>query len=83
MSQPCWTVRSVTPHPDHTLQVTFADGTAGHVDLHPYLSRAPYAPLADVDLFMRARVSCGTVVWGDAVDIAPELLYELCQSEAL
>ena len=78
MSLPRWAVTSVEAHPDHTLVLTFADGTAGYFDVTPLLSQASYAPLANAGLFMTAHVDCGTVVWTDQLDIAPELLYEGC-----
>lgn len=46
----------------------------------PLLDDPYYAPLADSALFMTAHAECGTVVWEDDRDIAPELLYEKCQA---
>jgi len=73
---PNWVVTNVIPHHDYTLHVSFADGTEKKVDVNGLLKKLIYAPLKDVDLFMKARVECGTVVWNDDIDIAPEWLYE-------
>ena len=78
MSLPRWVVTTATPNRGHTIDLAFDDGRTGCYDLRPLLHRRPYAPLSDLGLFMHTHVECGTVVWGDAIDIAPELLYEGC-----
>jgi len=74
---PNWVVTKVVPHNNYILQVSFADGTEKNVDVNGLLEKVIYAPLKNVDLFMKARVECGTVVWSDDIDIAPEWLYEV------
>lgn len=76
---PVYHVVAVVPHEDYTLTVTFRDGDKKLYDMRPLIDgeRAfkPYAPLIDINLFMKAHV-CGSVAWSDKIDIAPEELYE-------
>ena len=63
---------------DHRLQLTFADGTAGVVDLSHLPGRGPiFEPLRDPAYFARVRVDAegGTIVWPNGADVAPETLY--------
>ena len=78
MAIPKWVVTSVTPNSNYTIDIEFSDGKAGRYDRRPLLERKAYRPLHNLGLFMLAHVECGTVVWNDMVDIAPELLYEGC-----
>lgn len=45
-------------------------------DARPLLKKNIYAQLNNLIFFMSAKVDCGTVIWNDDVDIAPEHLYE-------
>ncbi len=76
MKTPCWVVTEVRPSEDYTLYLTFADGSKKVYDARPLLDKAIYSRLRDLSFFLSARAECGTVVWGDDVDIAPEHLYE-------
>ena len=76
MKSPVWVVKEVQPKEDYTLLLTFADGSAKVYNVRPLLEKAIYAPLKNPAFFLRAKVECGTVVWNDDVDIAPEHLYE-------
>lgn len=77
MNTPNWVVTKAIPNRNYSLQVSFADGTEKQVDVSSLLEKAIYAPLKNVELFMKAKVECGTVVWNDDIDVAPEWLYEL------
>ena len=76
MNTPAWVVREVTPKDDYTLHLTFADGTKRIYNARPLLEKAIYSPLRSLAFFLNAKAECGTVVWNDDVDIAPEHLYE-------
>ena len=76
MKQPAWIVKEVLPREDYTLLLTFADGRKRIYDARPLLDKAIYASLKNPAFFLGARAECGTVVWSDEVDIAPEHLYE-------
>ena len=63
---------------DHTLRLTFADGTVGDVDFADHDWRGVLKPLRDPAFFAEVRVDpdSGTVAWPNGVDLAPEPLYE-------
>lgn len=76
MQNPVWVVTAVLPKEDYTLLLTFADGTKKIYDARPLLVKAIYSPLKNLAFFLCAKADCGTVVWNDDIDIAPEHLYE-------
>ena len=63
----------------HLVWVSFNDGTEGEVDARPLLSGPIFEPLADPEYFARAALDpvCGTLVWPNGADIAPEALHAL------
>ena len=73
-----WQVKAVEPHEDYTLTVAFRYGDKRLYNMRPLIDGEkafkPYAPLKDLDFFMRAYVD-GSVAWSDQIDIAPEELY--------
>lgn len=76
MNTPIWVVKEVQPRKDYTLIITFADGSKKIYDARPLLNKAIYERLKNPAFFLMAKVECGTVVWNDDIDIAPEHLYE-------
>lgn len=62
-----------------SLRLVFNDGTSKHVDLQEELDGPIFRPLRDPDFFALAELDpvCGTVVWPNGADFAPEALYEL------
>lgn len=75
MKKPFWIVEEVQPKKDYTLLLTFADGARKIFNARPLLEKSIYAPLKNLAFFLSARAECGTVVWNDDIDIAPEALY--------
>ena len=67
----------------HRLRLAFNDGTYKTVDVGPLLSGAIFEPLRDQAYFARAELDsvCGTVVWPNGADFAPEALHELATAE--
>ena len=63
----------------HELLVEFDDGTRKVVDLSPLLVGEVFEPLRDPVEFARVRLDpiCGTVVWPNGADLAPEALRDL------
>lgn len=61
----------------YILDVTFADGLHGRVDVEPVLHGPIFEPLRDHRLFAQAAVDSvvGTVVWPNGADLSPEFLY--------
>jgi hypothetical protein len=63
----------------HSLRLTFNGGTAKQVDVSPLLEGPVFEPLLD-PVFFAAMIldpTCGTVVWPNGADFAPEALYAL------
>ena len=75
MSLPEWIVVDVTARNDYTLLLTFRDGQKKVYDARFLLDKPIYSRLRSLPFFLSARAECGTVVWNDGVDIAPEHLY--------
>lgn len=75
MKQPDWVVVEALPREDYAIDLLFADGQRRAYDAAPLLDEPFYSPLSSLPFFMTASVECGTVVWGDELDIAPEALY--------
>ncbi len=61
---------------DYTLIITFADNKKRIYNALPLLKKSIYFPLKNIAFFLKAKVFCGTVVWNNDIDIAPEHLYE-------
>ena len=76
MNTPKWVVIHVQPQTDYTLQLTFACGEQRIYNAKPLLEKSLYAQLRNPSFFMTAKAECGTVVWNDDIDIAPEHLYD-------
>jgi hypothetical protein len=69
-------VVTVQPQPDFQLDLTFENGEQRRFDMRPLLAIKPWNRIASRNLFERARVDYGTVVWPGEIDIAPETLYD-------
>ena len=76
MGQPVWIVENVKARDDYTLLITFTGGAQRIYYARPLLAKEIFAPLKSLPFFLRAKALYGTVIWSDAIDIAPEHLYE-------
>ena len=63
----------------HRLRLSFNDGTTGEVDSWPLLEGPVFEPLREETYFARVALDpiCGTVVWPNGADFAPESLHAL------
>ena len=61
---------------DFQLELAFQNGERRRFDMRPLLSMRPWDRIANAQLFHRAAVAYGTVVWPGEIDIAPETLYD-------
>ena len=64
---------------DFKLHLKFNDGTSKTVDLEELLRGPVFGPLKDPAYFGQVVLDpvCGTVVWPNGADIAPETLHGL------
>ena len=69
-----WDVKTVKPLPDFCIYVETVDGTAGIVDMKPYLERGDFRELKDPHYYSRVDIVLGAVTWPHGQDIAPETL---------
>jgi len=65
------------------LRLKFNDGTRKTVNVSPLLSGSVFEPLRDAKYFAQVQLdrTCGTVVWPNGADFAPEALHELAAVE--
>ena len=67
----------------YTLEVMFANGTSGKIDLSSRLFGLVFEPLRDPALFSQVRVDeYGAVCWPNGADLAPDALYKNISSSA-
>ena len=76
MANPVWCVAEVETRPDYTILLTFENGEKRIYDAHSLLDKPLCAALNDIQVFMKAKLAFGTVVWDEGLDIASEHLYE-------
>ena len=67
------------------IQLTFNDGTEGISDLHDLLDGPVFEALRDDALFAQVELDpvCGTIVWPNGADLAPEALRACLQPIAV
>lgn len=71
-----YVVKSVRLLPHHRLEVAFADGTRGEVDLSQRLFGPVFEPLRDPELFKQVFVDeFGAICWPNGADLAPDGVY--------
>ncbi len=63
----------------YLLRLAFNDGTRKTVDISPLLNGPVFEALRDPSYFAQVELDsvCGTVVWPNGADFAPEALHEL------
>ena len=73
-------VIEVKANKDYTLTLLFENQKKRIFDMIPYLEKRPFTKLKIIELFMKAKVAYGTVVWPGEIDIAPETLWDNSKS---
>ena len=65
----------------HHLELSFNDGMRAVVDVEPLLTGPIFEPLRDPSYFAQVALDpiCGTVVWPNGADFAPEALHALLE----
>lgn len=61
---------------DFQLELGSQNGEQRRFDMRPLLTMRPWNRIASAQLFHRAKVAYGTVIWPGEIDIAPETLYD-------
>lgn len=61
---------------DFQLELSFQNGEQRRFDMRPLLVMKPWNRIAASQLFHRAKVEYGTVIWPGEIDISPETLYD-------
>lgn len=63
----------------YRLRLRFMDGVEKTVDVANLLQGPVFEPLKDPKFFAEGKLDeiCGTVIWPNGADIAPEALYDL------
>jgi hypothetical protein len=81
-----WRVTEVEALPGFRLQVAFADGLTGMVDMsrlvHSPEARV-FAVLADPSLFAQIRLEYGAVTWPGELDLAPDAMHTAIQEHSV
>ena len=73
-----WNILSAKYVDGYRLEVTFADGNSGVVDLSRHIRAGEvFSHLSDLAAFRQFTINrdFGTICWGEGLDIAPETLY--------
>jgi hypothetical protein len=70
-----WHITNLQVLPGFRLEVDFADGNRGVVDMSRDAFDGVFEPLADPAYFALATLQEGVVVWPNGVDIAPDAMY--------
>ena len=61
---------------DYRLELTFADGRRGTVDLSHLVGKGIFSLWNDYHAFREVRIgSSGELVWGEQIDLCPDALY--------
>ena len=69
---------------DYVIELQFADGRKGTIDLQEELWGPVFEPLRDPAYFRRFRVDpeLHTIVWENGADFSPEFLYSQVRATA-
>ncbi len=69
-------ITTATASGPHALRISFNDGSTKEVNVLPLLAGPVFEPLFDPDYFALVKLDpvCGTVVWPNGADFAPEAL---------
>jgi hypothetical protein len=74
-----WRVADVQALSEFRLQVVFADGLTGMVDMARLLhsqEAGVFAALRDPSLFARVTIEYGAVTWPGELDLAPDAMHD-------
>jgi hypothetical protein len=74
-----WKIIKANFKPDYTIELEFADGVKGSVQILSSRLIKVFSPLKDVNLFLKGYLKYGAVTWNVGeyeLDLAPDTMYE-------
>ena len=79
-----WRVTAVQPLPGYRLQLRFADGVGGEVEMAALVEAADagvFAALREPGVFEAVGIRFGAVSWPNDIDLAPDALYAAIKAD--
>lgn len=73
-----WEIQRAIFKPNYSIEVLFADGLSGVVEVKPSKLIRVFAPLKDIKLFLQGFVKYGAITWNVGeyeLDLAPDTMY--------
>lgn len=68
---------SVAAMPGYRLQLSYADGVTGIVDLSSVVGQGVFAPLVDETFFRTVHIGeYGQIAWSEEIELCPDAAYE-------
>lgn len=61
---------------DYQLELTFDNNVIKTKDMKPYLDKGIFKKIKKKDVFESVKISFGTIVWEDEIDLCADYLYE-------
>lgn len=68
-------VKTVTVLDNYRLLLRFTNEEEKIFDMAPYINKGVFTALKNIDLFRKAHINWGTVVWNEDIDMSPDTLY--------
>ena len=70
-------ITEVEPLPEYRLRIRFEDGLCGVFDVSHLVGKGVFADWSRTEFFESVTIDdqCGTVVWPNGADLAPDTLY--------
>lgn len=84
LSAPPWRITAVRALPGYRLELRFADGMNGEVDMNGLVTGTDagvFAALREPGVFEAVRIRFGAVSWADDLDLAPDALYAAIKAD--
>ncbi|NCT67556.1 MAG: DUF2442 domain-containing protein [Rhodanobacteraceae bacterium] len=81
---PPWRVMAVRPLPGYRLELRFADGAGGEVDMSALVTGADagvFAALHEPEVFEAVGIAHGAVSWPNQIDLAPDSLHAAIKAD--
>lgn len=78
-----WDIVKAHPIGQRTLELEFADGLQGRVQIPTSFCNGVFTPLLCDDLLKQVRIEHGALTWPGGLDLAPDTMHkQICSSPA-